>query len=143
MKVLSKRKINLTMLRSLSFRGIPSDLKSLRPLVWKVLLGYLPLETKQWDSFVKNQKKIYTEYRKELIIEPRINRDGETIANEKLMDHPLSTNPKSLWNKYFKDQELWEEIEKDIKRTRSDIMFFFEPVDPEKNDQSNKEQLEI
>jgi hypothetical protein len=37
----------------------------------------------------------------------------------------------SLWNKFFKDQELWEEIEKDVKRTRSDMIFFIEAVDPE------------
>jgi hypothetical protein len=53
MKVLNKRKINITMLRSLSFRGIPSDVKGLRPIVWRVLLNYLPLETGKWESFLK------------------------------------------------------------------------------------------
>jgi hypothetical protein len=38
LKVLCKRKINITMLRSLSFRGVPSELKGLRPIVWRVLL---------------------------------------------------------------------------------------------------------
>jgi hypothetical protein len=70
------------------------------------------------------------EYRKELIIEPRINKEDEEFGKEQFLDHPLSINKKSLWNKYFKDQELWEEIEKDVKRTRSDISFFFEAVDP-------------
>ena len=37
------------------------------------------------------------------------------------------------------DQELWEEIEKDVRRTRSDISFFIEAVDKNKN--LNKEQL--
>ena len=32
-------------------------------------------------------------------------------------DHPLSQNKKSIWNKYHEDREIWEEIEKDIKRT--------------------------
>lgn len=53
MKVLCKRKINITMLRSLSFRGIPSEIRSLRPIIWRVLLNYLPKETSKWDSFVK------------------------------------------------------------------------------------------
>ena len=35
--------------------------------------------------------------------------------------------------------ELWEEIEKDVRRTRSDITFFIEAVDRDKN--QNKEQL--
>jgi ribosomal protein L31 len=38
------------MLRSLSFRGIPSEVKGLRPLVWKILLGYLPKETAKWED---------------------------------------------------------------------------------------------
>ena len=53
MKVLSKRRIDITMLRSLSFRGIPSEVKGLRPVVWRVLLGYLPRETAKWESFLK------------------------------------------------------------------------------------------
>lgn len=53
MKVLNKRKINITMLRNLSFRGIPSEIRSLRPIVWRVLLGYLPRETAKWEAFLK------------------------------------------------------------------------------------------
>lgn len=29
------------MIKSLSFLGIPEELKGLRPLCWKVMLGYL------------------------------------------------------------------------------------------------------
>jgi hypothetical protein len=41
------------MLRSLSFRGIPLEVKGLRPLVWKILIGYLPKETAKWESIIK------------------------------------------------------------------------------------------
>ena len=44
-----------------------------------------------------------------------------------------------VWNKFFKDLELWEEIEKDVRRTRSDMTFFIEAVDRTKN--KDKEQL--
>lgn len=37
------------------------------------------------------------------------------------------------------DQELWEEIEKDVRRTRSDMTFFIEAVDSNKN--HHKDQL--
>ena len=37
-----------------------------------------------------------------------------------------------MWNQYFKDREIWEEIDKDVKRTRSDMNFFNQPVDQEK-----------
>jgi len=44
----------------------------------------------------------------------------------------LNTQTDSTWNKYFRDQELWEEIEKDVRRTRSDLDFFTDAIDPEK-----------
>ena len=53
MKVLNRRKIDMTMLRSLSFRGVPSEVRGLRPIVWRVLLGYLPRETAKWEVFLK------------------------------------------------------------------------------------------
>ena len=39
-------------------------------------------------------------------------------------DHPLSTSKTSQWNTFFKDQELWDEVEKDTKRTRREISLF-------------------
>jgi hypothetical protein len=44
-----------------------------------------------------------------------------------------------MWNKFFKDMELWEEIEKDVRRTRSDMTFFIDAVDKNKN--VDQEQL--
>ena len=54
-------------------------------------------------------------------------------------DHPLSVKKDSMWNKFFKDMELWEEIEKDVRRTRSDMTFFIDAVDKNKN--VDQEQL--
>jgi len=53
LKIFNRRKIEIAMLRSLSFRGIPSEIKGLRPLCWKVLIGYLPRETKKWEETMK------------------------------------------------------------------------------------------
>jgi hypothetical protein len=58
------------------------------------------------------------------------------------MDHPLSTNQNSLWNTFFKDQELWDEIEKDVKRTRREMNFFSKAVDQKLNIEANKKRLE-
>lgn len=44
------------------------------------------------------------------------------------VDHPLSKEKNSTWNSYFKDQELWEDIEKDTRRTRSEMDFFQRPT---------------
>jgi len=52
-----------------------------------------------------------------------------------VFDHPLSIDDQSLWNLYFKDRETWEEINKDVFRTRSDMNFFNQPVDSSKRDE--------
>ncbi len=61
------------------------------------------------------------------------------MKKEHEFDHPLSVQPNSTWNKFFSDLELWEEIEKDVRRTRSDIDFFIKAVDSSKN--YDKDQL--
>lgn len=50
-----------------------------------------------------------------------------------MIDHPLSTAQTSVWNTFFKDQEIWDEIEKDVKRTRTDMYYFYLAIDAEKN----------
>ncbi len=92
--------------------------------MWRVLLGYLPRETAKWETFLKQQKAAYEDWRKELIVEPYLVESEYVVT-----DHPLSVGKDSLWSKFFKDQELWEEIEKDVRRTRSDMTFFIEAVD--------------
>jgi TBC1 domain family member 13 len=148
MKILGKRRINMIMLRSLSFRGIPNEVQGLRSVVWRVLLGYLPRETAKWEQYLKQQKLIYDEWKKDLIVEPYlIDSTAKDLANGEVkyqaqgggLDHPLSVSDSSMWNKFFKDLDLWEEIEKDVRRTRSDMTFFIEAVDRTKN--KDKQQL--
>ncbi len=62
---------------------------------------------------------------KELIIKPDVKE-----KNDIMVDHPLSQNQNSKWNTYFKDLEIQDEIEKDVKRTRTDLSFFYMPIDP-------------
>lgn len=125
------------MLRSLAFRGIPSDIKGLRPIVWKVLIGYLPRETAKWESIMKEQKEVYEGISGDLIVIP--NMEEPDLNNPNFInDHPLSVDRKSIWNQYFVDNVVWQEIEKDIRRTRTDMQFFmdaFHEVDRHKRDQ--------
>lgn len=37
---------------------------------------------------------------------------------------PLSTNTTSKWNEFFKDKELMDEVDKDVKRTLPHLHFF-------------------
>ena len=39
-------------------------------------------------------------------------------------DHPLNFSQESKWQNYFKDLELWQQIEKDTRRTRKSCTFF-------------------
>lgn len=39
-------------------------------------------------------------------------------------DHPLCLGNGSIWNQYFKDAEIVEQIDRDLHRTHQDIKFF-------------------
>lgn len=43
-------------------------------------------------------------------------------------EHPLSKDTGSDWYNYYKDFNLWEEVEKDTKRTRSELDLFSQPT---------------
>ena len=58
--------------------------------------------------------------------------ESEKQELKTVSDHPLNVNNSSLWSRYFCDQEIWIEIEKDIRRTRTDMSFFTDARDPTK-----------
>ena len=58
------------------------------------------------------------------------------------MDHPLSKQVNSAWKQYYDDKLQWEEIEKDVKRTRVELAFFMQAVDPNRNTQEDMDRLE-
>jgi len=126
------------MLRSLAFRGIPGEVSSLRRIVWMILVGYLPYETHKWEQHFKTQKKTYDQWEHELIIKPNLRPESVKEITEigqvygEVSDHPLNVRSSSLWSRYFQDQEIWIEIEKDIRRTRTDMSFFTDARDPTK-----------
>ena len=70
LKIINRRKIEIAMLRSLGFRGIPSEIKGLRPIVWKVLVGHLPRETSKWMSIMEENKRIYDGLKQDYIVIP-------------------------------------------------------------------------
>eukprot|EP01118_Nematostelium_gracile_P012345 TRINITY_DN4500_c0_g1_i1.p1 TRINITY_DN4500_c0_g1~~TRINITY_DN4500_c0_g1_i1.p1 ORF type:complete len:438 (+),score=96.38 TRINITY_DN4500_c0_g1_i1:132-1445(+) len=110
-----KDNIDFNLIRTLAFAGIP-DSPGLRSIYWKLLLGYLPRERKSWPQFVEKTRKTYNEWVRELTVDPR--------KDQPVDDHPLSTANTSQWNAYFKDNEILEEIDKDVKRTLPGLHFF-------------------
>ena len=92
------------MLRSLAFRGIPNEVRSLRRIVWAVLIGYLPCETHKWEQHIKSHKKLYDDWESTLIIRPEL-RPNDPIGTSsvgieygEVRDHPLNNESESKWN---------------------------------------------
>lgn len=145
--------IDLERIRELSKLGLP---ESSRPMYWRILLGYLPCDRSAWEPFLKEKRKLYSEFHRDLIVNPRLQQEAEEeekrrkqrealdddlngeireVVLNPLSDHPLSQKSESQWNKYFKDNEMIFEIEKDVQRTFPHLHFFQVVKPEEKNPQ--------
>uniref|UniRef100_A0A5F9D8J5 TBC1 domain family member 13 n=1 Tax=Oryctolagus cuniculus TaxID=9986 RepID=A0A5F9D8J5_RABIT len=123
--VLKEPSIALEKLLELSFSGIPCE-GGLRCLCWKILLNYLPLERASWTSILARQRELYSQFLREMIIQPGIAKANMGVSREDVTfeDHPLNPSPDSRWNTYFKDNEVLLQIDKDVRRLYPDISFF-------------------
>ncbi|KAK1643874.1 hypothetical protein QYE76_061679 [Lolium multiflorum] len=140
---LSKKTVNMGELRRLACLGVPDGGGDVRPPVWKLLLGYLPTERSLWPYELEKKRSQYSAYKDEFLLNPseklrrieesklsrkkelNVERNGLLprleVTNE---EHPLSSGKSSLWNKYFQESEILEQIDRDVKRTHPDISFF-------------------
>jgi hypothetical protein len=50
MEVLNQDHIEILDLKHFTFNGIPDEIKGLRPIVWKVLLGVYSENPKDWEK---------------------------------------------------------------------------------------------
>lgn len=117
----------------MAFSGVPGSFKGLRTIIWRLILGSLPDETAEWQASLDSNLATYEQFKKELIVNPQIQDEKQKAQAAAMMDHPLSRSQNSVWNTYFKDQEIWDEIEKDVKRTRTEMQFFKQATDPARN----------
>ncbi|XP_071820466.1 TBC1 domain family member 13-like [Apostichopus japonicus] len=125
---LNEDNINLKTLKKLCFNGVPDSL-NLRPLSWKVLLRYLPLEREQWKSEMAKQRALYRQFLEDVIIKPGKAMHGVTGEEAALTDHPLNPNPTSQWSNFFKDNDVLLQIDKDTRRLQPDLGFFQSPTE--------------
>jgi len=124
--------LKTTKIKSLCYDGIPDICKRIRPLCWRIFLDYLSEDKSQWSSLEENNKRQYEEYINIYLLGKNKMTSGseknplnsQEIEFKKCQDHPLSKAKNSTWNTFFSDQSLWDEIEKDTKRTRKEINFF-------------------
>lgn len=145
MKELNNENIDIKTLSGLCLQGIPSNCQIIRPICWKVLLNYLPNQKNIWKQSL-NLKRIQYENlvekfffsikKKNSMMKYSSNLDDKERKSEKTEvnfmtcnsnEHPLSKEKTSHWNEFFTDQKLWDEIEKDIVRTKHGHPFFGEP----------------
>lgn len=138
----SKKVINLGELRRLALQGIP-DGAGIRSIVWKLLLGYLPNDRAFWAEELDRKRSQYKAFKEEFLLNPsEITRrqdesagvHGEALdledkgflarADISHGEHPLSLGKTSVWNQFFQDTEVIEQIDRDVMRTHPDMHFF-------------------
>jgi hypothetical protein len=88
--------------------------------VWKLLLDVLPLKREEWAPTLEKQRKLYYQFVNDLIVNPQ--------AEDNIGDHPLSIEPDSQWSKFFEDNNVLLQIDKDCRRLLPDISFFQHPT---------------
>lgn len=119
-----------SILQRLLFQGVPDEIPALRTLLWKLALNY-PKNTKIIHS-VKFNEEISAKrelYRKLVQQHYKLMKSKKAT---KISGDPLSKE-NSNWSNYFEDIDLLEIIQKDVRRTRTHMSFFFMPADTSKN----------
>ncbi|RWR74566.1 Rab-GTPase-TBC domain-containing protein [Cinnamomum micranthum f. kanehirae] len=139
---LSSKVVSLTEVRRLASQGIP-DGAGIRSTVWKILLGYLPADRGLWATELAKKRAQYALFKEELLVNPseiarRLDKsidNGNEAANCEGSgmlprseithgEHPLSLGKTSVWNQFFQDSEIIEQIDRDVMRTHPDLHFF-------------------
>ena len=87
-------KIDIQELRRISSSGIPDE-GSHRGVVWRVLLGYLPLDVSLWDATLKRERALYRSFLKELFIShaPAARSPTTATSSSNYNDHDNAHHP--------------------------------------------------
>ena len=59
--------IEYNLLAKQIFEGIPDDILSLRPLIWKICLNYLSLKSNEWSNILSSNRSSYEKIKKQYI----------------------------------------------------------------------------
>ena len=119
----------------LSEKGLPDDLPEIRSLIWKINLGYLPLEPQKWGTFLISKRTAYKKYR--TFVFQKLEKELESLKG---YDKMSEEEKKEMEKKTHK--LILEEICKDTNRTHTEMNFFVKPID-NKNTFTEKELLKL
>jgi hypothetical protein len=115
-KNMNQREINIKKIYDLIPSNALSFQKSLRSLVWKISLKYLPLNIEEWEDYLDKKREEYQDIKDKYLT---------TSKNLKVKFSPsvdiLSDNKMSF---LYQDNKLLELIEHDMKRTYPNNPFF-------------------
>ena len=130
--LISKNKKNLQIF---SENGVPDEIPILRSIIWKINLGYLPINNEEWEKIMEDKRKSYFDYKsifkKKLLEEYNLYQNYDKMMKEEKEKLDKKTN-----------KLLLEQICKDVNRTHNQMDFFFKPTD-DNNILSKKELIEI
>jgi len=102
-------KLDMDEVKSLCAEGVPNEVPALRAALWKVLLGYLPLDTTRWDRVLSRARTTYAEFLKDL------ETDVRGVSEDEHRHSDL--------------QSILHQVSKDVTRTRTELGFFGSRLD--------------
>ena len=147
-QVLQAPEIDLGKLASLCLAGgCPDHPKSLRPQIWRLLLGYEPAKRSQAQAVLKRQRQLYYTFVNELLVDPFLeaskrppsSQDSQSSGphkvtrkkgkgastNKKVAQAEIESDPLAAkYDSYHADNLILEQIDKDVRRTLPEIAFF-------------------
>jgi hypothetical protein len=124
---------NKPLLKKECYKGLPDDLPSLRALVWKINLRYLPSDISKWEKQLSKKRKEYIDIKNALALrlkaEIEIFQEIETIKSNESCNENDKNNLELLSKNT--DRILLETINKDVNRTHMTFAFFSKPTNSE------------
>ena len=102
--------------------GLPDEIPELRSLIWKINIGYLPLDMEKWDETLKSKRVSYKLY-KNFIFE-KLEKEMELFEGYENLDKKEKL---ALIKKTHR--LILEDICKDTNRTHNEMSFFLKPTD--------------
>eukprot|EP00210_Caulerpa_lentillifera_P005179 g4951.t1 len=133
--------VDMTSLRKACSNGVPEG-RGIRSITWKLMLNLLPPERSKWKEVLTRKRDRYRSFCEDLIVNPQTTTNGfldnplnggspEPLRRRESIvldvtgnDHPLALDASSKWNVFFKDNEIREQIDRDVMRTHPDMHFF-------------------
>ncbi|KAJ6234608.1 tbc1 domain family member 13-like [Anaeramoeba flamelloides] len=130
-KLAVESETDLELIKAISFHGIPEK-GNYRPIIWKLLLNYLPPERKDWKSDLRKNREFYWQFKKE-VIKPDFLQVFQLMYYSESSycfeeDEDIEKMKEEMCLNEFKkvkeDRKLMFEVYKDVGRTRTNMNFF-------------------